>query len=143
MTIRDRKRLHTSAKTNVSPTLTPEEQSQQAILTPQELYRQGMQDIWDKIHHLPKGQDQVVMSQIWWFSKSSASPNSKEFPALAAHGFILEELVGDLEIWEPYSPYLKDFWHIGIDVTLAYGFRLRPYQTFQASLSASLHMIFY
>jgi hypothetical protein len=101
-----------------------------------------MQEIWEKIDHLPRGQDQVVMSQVWWFGKSPARPTAIDFPALAAHGFIIEKHVGDQLIWEPYSPYLKDFWHVGIDVTLAYGFRLRPYQAFQASLAAAIQMNF-
>ena len=119
-----------------------EEQNQQTVITPQDLYKQGMQDIWERIGQLPKGQDQVVMSQIWWFGKFSASPDPKEFPALATHGFLLEAYIDGQVIWKPSSRYLKDFWRIGIDVTLAYGFRLRPYQAFQASLSASIHMIF-
>ncbi|HZU67209.1 MAG TPA: hypothetical protein VFA09_08020 [Ktedonobacteraceae bacterium] len=142
MTITDRKREDTTTNLNVFLALTPEEQSQESTITPQECYQQGMQDIWEKIHCLPRGQDQVVMSQIWWYGKSSTSPSPKEFPALATHGFILEEPVGEQVFCEPYSPYLKDFWRIGIDVSLAYGFRLRPYPAFQASLSAIMHMIF-
>ena len=143
MTITDRKRFPIPAEMMTSVALpATEEQNQQAVITPQELYKQGMQDIWERIGQLPKGQDQVVMSQIWWFGKFSASPDPKEFPALATHGFLLEAYVDGRVIWKASSPYLKDFWRIGIDVTLAYGFRLRPYQAFQASLSASMHMIF-
>jgi hypothetical protein len=67
MTITDGKRHKTSVKMKVSPALTPEEQSQQAVMTPQELYKQGMQEIWEKIHQLPEGQNQVVMSHIWFY----------------------------------------------------------------------------
>lgn len=143
MTITDRKRLPIPAEMITSAALpTAEEQSQQVVITPQELYKQGMQAIWERIGQLPKGQDQVVMSQIWWFGKSSANPDSKDFPALATHGFLLEECLESQVMWKPSSPYLKDFWRIGIDVTLAYGFRRRPYQNFETSLSASIHMIF-
>jgi hypothetical protein len=142
MTITDGKRDKTSVKMEVSPALTPEEQSQQAVITPQELYKQGMQDIWEKIHQLPEGQNQVVMSQIWMFAKSSANPDPKDFPALAIYGFIAEQLVEDQVIWKPYSPYLKDFRRIGIELTWTHGFQLRSSQAFQASLSAAIHWIF-
>jgi len=113
-------------------------QSQQAVITPQELYKQGMEDIWEKIHRLPRGQDQVVVSQLWEWGKSSPILTPMKFPALAAHSFITEQLVDDQVVWKPCSPYLKDFWRIGINVSQDYGFRLRPYQAFESSLLASI-----
>jgi len=141
MATSDREIFNTPAEIAISPLLTPREQMQ-AVLTPQQYYMQGMEDIWEKVHQLPKGQDQVVLSQIWVLGKSSGSPDPKGYPALAAHSFIVEQPVEDQEIWEPYSPYLKDFWRIGIDVTVAYGFRLPSYRAFQASLSAIIQMTF-
>lgn len=80
------------------------------------------------------------MSQLWEFGKTSATLTPKRFPALAAHGFITEQLVEDQVVWKPYSPYLKNFWRIGINVSQAYGFRLRPHQAFEASLRAEIQM---
>ncbi|HEX6484384.1 MAG TPA: hypothetical protein VF043_36530 [Ktedonobacteraceae bacterium] len=116
-------------------TLTSGEQKQAAI-TPQQLYRQSMEDIWEKVHQLPRGQDQVVASQLWELGKSSSIPTPIKFPALAAHGFIVEQLVENQIVWKPYLPDLKDFWRIGIDVSQAYGFRLQPQQAFEANLQS-------
>ena len=80
------------------------------------------------------------MSQLWEFGKTSTIPTPTRFPALVAHGFITEQLTENPSVWKPYSPYLKDFWRIGIDVSQAYGFRLRPHQAFEASLTAAIHM---
>ena len=141
MATTEREILNTPAEIAISPILTSGEQMQ-AVLTPQQHYTRGMEDIWEKVHQLPKGQDQVVLSQLCAFGKSSGSLDPKGLPALAAHGFIIERPVEDQEIWEPYSPYLKDFWRIGIDVSVAYGFRLPSYRAFQASLSAIIQMTF-
>jgi hypothetical protein len=54
------------------------------VITPQQRYRQGIEGIWEKVDQLPKGQDQVVMSQLWEFGKTSAIPTPARFPALAA-----------------------------------------------------------
>src|SRR5258708_96275 len=141
MATTEREILNTPAGIAISPILTPVEQMQ-AVITPQQHYMQGMEDIWEKVHQLPKGQDQVVLSQLSALGKSSATPHPTGFPALPPPGFIVEQPVEDQEIWEPYSPYLKDFWRIGIDVTVAYGFRLPSYRAFQASLSAIIQMTF-
>jgi hypothetical protein len=78
------------------------------------------------------------MSQLWELGKTSALPTPIKFPALAAHGFITEQLTENLSVWKPCSPYLKDFWRIGIDVSQAYGYRLRPPQAFESSLRAAM-----
>ncbi len=104
------------------------------VTTPQQLYKQEMTIIWDKVNQLPEGQVKVVLAQIWEFDKTHASPTPKDFPALAVHGFIIEQLVEGQIMWKPFSPYLKDFWHIGIQVSNAYGFSLQPDQAFQANL---------
>jgi hypothetical protein len=139
MTITDRKRLDIPAEI-ITPAALTGEQKQQAVITPQELYKQSMQDIWEKIHQLPKGQDQVVASQLWQLGKSSPIPTPIKFPALAMHGFIVEQLVENQIVWKPYLPDLKDFWRIGIDVSQAYGFRLRPRQTFEANLQTFIQL---
>src|SRR4051812_16451610 len=64
MATTEREILNTPAEIPISPNLTPVEQMQAAI-TPQQHYMQGMEDIWEKVHQLPKGQDQVVLSQLW------------------------------------------------------------------------------
>jgi hypothetical protein len=138
MTITDRTGFDTSAETIPFPTATSGELKQAAI-TSQQLYRQSMEDIWDKVYQLPRGQDQVVVSQLWELGKSSPIPTPIKFPALAAHGFIVEQLVENQIVWKPYSPYLKDFWRVGIDVSQAHGFRLRPRQAFEANLQSSIH----
>ena len=119
------------------PTLTPGEQTP-AVMTPQQRYRQAIEGIWQNVDQLPQGQDQVVLSQLWELGKTSAIPTPTRFPALAAHGFITEQLTEHPGVWKPSSPYLKDFWRIGIDVSQAYGFRLRPHQAFEASLRAEM-----
>ena len=140
MTITDRKRLDIPAEIITPAALTPGEQKQQAVITPQELYKQSMQDIWEKINQLPKGQDQVVASQLWQLGKSSPIPTPIKFPALAMHGFIVEQLVENQIVWKPCLPDLKDFWRFGIDVSQAYGFRLRPRQTFEANLQTFIQI---
>lgn len=140
MTTREREILSAPAEIAISPTLTPGEQKQ-AVMTPPQRYRQGIEGIWQKVDQLPKGQDQVVMSQLWELGKTSALPTPTQFPALAAHSFITEQLTENLSVWKPSSPYLKDFWRIGIDVSQAYGFRLRPHQAFEASLRAEMDIV--
>ena len=139
MTTIDREILSTPAEIAIPPTLTPEEQMQ-AVITLQQRYRQEIEGIWQKVDQLPEGQDQVVMSQLWELGKTSAIPTPTRFPALVAYGFITEQLTENSSVWKPSSPYLKDFWRIGIDVSQAYGFRLRPHQAFEASLRAAIQM---
>jgi hypothetical protein len=137
MTTIEREILSAPAEIALPPTLTPGEQKP-AVMTPQQRYRQAIEGIWQKVDQLPEGQDQVVMSQLWEFGKTSAIPTPTRFPALAAHGFITEQPTEHSSVWKPSSPYLKDFWRIGIDVSQAYGFRLRPHPAFEASLRAEM-----
>ena len=137
MTSREREIRSAPAEIALPPTLTPGEQTP-AVMTPQQRSRQGIEGIWQKVDQLPEGQDQVVMSQLWEFGKTSAIHTPTRFPALAAHGFITEQLTENPGVWKPSSPYLKDFWRIGIDVSQAYGFRLRPHQAFEASLRVEM-----
>ncbi len=112
------------------------------VTTPQQCYEQVMKNIWEKVDQLPEGQDKVVLSQIWECGKTAPSPTPKNFPALATYGFIVEQLVGDQLVWRPSTPYLKDFWRIGIHVSNANGYTLQPHHVFQANLQAHTQMIF-
>ena len=104
------------------------------VTTPQQRYEQVMENIWEKVDQLPAGQDKVVLSQIWEYGKTTPLPTPTNFPALATHGFIVEELVSGQPVWKASTPYLKDFWRVGIHVSHAHGFTLQPYSVFQANL---------
>jgi hypothetical protein len=121
--------------------LTSEVERREAT-TPQQCYEQVMENIWEKVDQLPEGQDKVVLSQIWECGKTSSYPTSKNFPALATYGFIVEQLVEGQLVWKPSIPYLKDFWRMGIHVSHANGFTLQPRDVFQAKLQAYTQMIF-
>ena len=114
-------------------TLTSEVERRE-VTTPQQRYEQVMQNIWEKVDQLPEGQDKVVLSQIWEYGKTTPPPTPTNFPALATYGFIVEELVAGQPVWKASTPYLKDFWRIGIHVSHARGFTLQPYSVFQANL---------
>jgi hypothetical protein len=111
--------------------LTSEVDKREAII-PQQRYEQEMQGIWEK----------VVLSQIWECGKTTPSPTPKNFPALATYGFIAEQLVEDQLVWGPSTPYLKDFWRIGIHVSHANGYTLQPRHVFHANLQAHTQTIF-
>src|SRR5437764_7427479 len=121
--------------------LTSEVDKREAII-PQQRFEQEMEGIWEKVNQLPEGQDKVVLSQIWECGKTTPSPTPKNFPALATYGFIVEQLVADQLVWKPSTPYLNDFWRVGIHVSHARGFALQPHHVFQANLKAYTHMIF-
>ena len=101
---------------------------------------QEMESIWERVNQLPEGQDKVVMSQLWQFGKTPASPTPEEFPALVAHGFIGEQLVDGQLVCRPVPPSLKEFWRVGITVSNAHGYMLQPHRAFQAKLSANIHL---
>src|SRR5947209_15266520 len=83
---------------------------------------QEMESIWERVNQLPEGQDKVVMSQLWQFGKTPASPTSQEFPALVAQGFLVEQLVDGRLVCRPVLPSLEDFWRVGIAVSNAHGY---------------------
>lgn len=112
------------------------------ITTPQQRYEQVMESIWEKVGGLPEGQDKVVLSQIWECGRTTLLPTPKNFPALETYGFIVEQLVEDQLVWKAFTPYLKDFWRVGIHVSHANGFTLQPRHVFQANLQAHTQMIF-
>jgi hypothetical protein len=114
--------------------------SSSAILYAPQRYWQEMESIWEQVHLLPEGQDKVVMSQLWQFGKTSAAPTPKEFPALVAHGFLVEQLVDGRLVWGPVPPSLKEFWRLGITLSHAHGYTLQPHAAFQANLQATLHL---
>jgi hypothetical protein len=101
---------------------------------------QEMESIWEHVNQLPEGQDKVVMSQLWQFGKTPASPTPEEFPALVAHGFLVEQLVDGQLVCRPVPPSLEEFWHIGITVSNAHGYMLQPHRAFQANLPANIHL---
>ena len=121
--------------------LTSEVDKREAII-PQQRFEQEMEGIWEKVNQLPEGQDKVVLSQIWECGKTTPSPTPKNFPALATYGFIAEQLVEDQLVWGPSTPYLKDFWQVGIHVSSAHGYSLQAYRAFQVNLEARIQMIF-
>ena len=130
---------HTMATMPVAfGTLTPQEKQQ---VPPRQLYWQDMETIWENVNQLPKGQDIVVMSQLRDFGKI-AYPTPKDFPALASHGFIVEQLMEGRSSWQPATPYLKDFWRVGIQVSNDYGYSLQPREDFQAKLQEQIKMLF-
>ena len=106
-----------------------------------QLYWHAMQDIREKIRGVSEGQDRVVMSQLWELGKKAPRVTPTVFPALAMHGFIVERMVDGYAVWEPYSPYLKDFWHVGIQVSNGHGFLLQPEHVFKANVNAFVEMV--
>ena len=103
-------------------------------------YQQEMESIWEHVIQLPEGQDKVVMSQLWQFGKTSAAPTSEDFPALVAHGFIGEQLVDGQLVCRPVPPSLKEFWRVGITVSNAHGYMLKPKRAFEANLLAHIQL---
>lgn len=101
-------------------------------------YWQEMESIWEQVNQLPEGQDKVVMSQLWQLGKTSASLTPEEFPALVAHGFLLEQWVDGQLVWRPVPAALKEFWRPGITLSNAHGYRLQPYGAFEANVRATL-----
>ena len=116
--------------------------SEVEAISPRQRYEQEMESIWEKVQQLPEGPGKVVLSQIWESGKTTHSPTPKNFPALATYGFIVEQLVEDQLVWGPSTPYLKDFWRIGIHVSQANGYTLQQSHVFHANLQARIQMIF-
>lgn len=107
-------------------------------LDARQCYQHGMEDIRQKICGVCEGQDRVVMSQLWEFGKKAPRVTPAILPALAMHGFIVERMVDGHAVWEPCSPYLKDFWQVGIQVSNGHGFLLLPEHMFYANVNALL-----
>jgi hypothetical protein len=101
---------------------------------------QEMESIWERVNQLPEGQDKVVMSQLWQFGKTPASPTPEEFPALVAHGFLVEQLVNGRLVCRPVPASLQEFWRVGITVSHAHGYVLQPRWAFQAHLLANSYL---
>src|SRR5436190_630243 len=113
-----------AATTLVTFQIATDETAQRESMSPQQIYQQEMEKIWENVNQLPAGQDTVVLSQLWALGKTPINPTPGDFPALAAYGFIAEQKVEGQDIWNPTTPYLHDFWRIGIRVSNAYGFAL-------------------
>ncbi len=99
---------------------------------------QEMESIWERVNQLPEGQDKVVMSQLWQFGKTPAFPTPEEFPALVAHGFLVEQLVDGRLVCRPVPPSLEEFSRVGITVSNAHGYLLQPHRAFQTHLPANI-----
>src|SRR6266516_7554166 len=110
------------------------------MLDATQCYWQEMESIWERVNQLPEGQDKVVMSQLWQFGKTPASPTPEEFPALVAHGFLVEQLVDGRMVWRPNPPSLKEFLRVGITVSNAHGYVLHPQLAFQAKLQEDIYL---
>src|SRR5947209_6276053 len=95
-------------------------------LNPLPWAQQEMESIWEQVLQLPEGQDKVVLSQLWQLGKTAAAPTPEDFPALVAHGFIVEQLLDGGPMWKPVTPSLKEFWRVGIAVSNAQGYMLKP-----------------
>ena len=108
------------------------------VLTPQQRYQQEMESIWERVNQLPDGQKRVVMHQLVQFGKLPLHPSPQEFPALATHGFIVEQPVDGHSVWQPSTPHLKDFGSLGIRSSFDYGYSLHPRQVFQGNLQAKM-----
>ena len=103
-------------------------------------YQQEMVSIWEQVIQLPEGQDKVVLSQLWQLGQTSAAPTPEDFPALVAHGFIIEQLLDSRLMWRPVAPSLKEFWRVGITVSNAHGYMLQPKPAFEANLFAHIQL---
>src|SRR6266702_2811975 len=110
------------------------------MLDATQCYWQEMDSIWERVNHLPEGQDKVVMSQLWQFGKTPASPTPEEFPALVAHGFLVEQLVDGRLVCRPVPASLEEFWRVGITVSNSHGYVLQPRWAFQAHLLANISL---
>jgi hypothetical protein len=137
--------LETLSATGLSEnadTLIPEKADRQR-------FQHDMQDIWGKVCGVCEGQDRVVLSQLWEFGKKSPASTAEGainlaptvFPALVMHGFIVERMADGHAAWVPCSPYLKDFWQVGIQVSNGHGFLLLPEHVFHANVNAFLAMM--
>ncbi len=122
-------------------TETPITEQPEAV-SAQQVYKQSLEKIWENVSQLPEGQNTVVLSQLWALGKTANQPTASDFPALAAYGFIQEQSVEDGYIWNPVTPYLKDFWRVGIRVSNAYGYALQNADTFQSNLQSRIHAMF-
>ncbi len=119
----------------VSQTVSPKADTE--TLTPQQRYQQEMESIWERVNQLPDGQNRVVMHQLVQFGKLPF-PSPQEFPALATHGFIVEQSVDGQSVWHPSTPHLKDFGSLGISSSPDYGYSLHPRQVFQGNLQVKM-----
>ena len=107
-------------------------------LSPQQRYQKEMESIWERVNQLPDGQNRVVLHQLVQFGKIPLHPSPQEFPALATHGFIVELAVDGQSLWQPSTPHLEDFGHLGISSSFEDGYTLHPCQVFQINLQAKI-----
>jgi len=101
-------------------------------------FQQEMEQLWESVNRLPDGQQRVVLHQLMQFGNTSPHPSPHTFPALATHGFLVEKQVDGQSVWQPSTPHLKEFAHLGIRSSFQYGYALYPRQIFHINLQATL-----
>ena len=120
----------------VSQAVSPKAETE--ALSPQQRYQKEMESIWERVNQLPDGQNRVVMHQLVQFGKIPLHPSPQDFPALATHGFIVEQAVDGQSVWQPSTPHLEDFGRLGISSSFEDGYSLHPHQVFQINLQAKI-----
>ena len=120
----------------VSQAVSPKPETE--TISPQQRYQKDMESIWERVNQLPDGHNRVVMHQLVQFGKKPFQPSPQDFPALATHGFIVEQPVDGQSVWQPSTPHLEDFGHLGIGSSFKDGYSLHPRQVFQSNLQAKI-----
>ena len=120
----------------VSQAVSPEADTE--ALSPLQRYQKEMESIWERVNQLPDGQNRVVLHQLVQFGKIPLHPSPQEFPALATHGFIVEQSVDGQSVWHPSTPHLEDFGRLGISSSFEDGYVLHPRQLFHINLQAKI-----
>ncbi len=120
----------------VSQAVSPKAETE--ALSPPQRYQKEMESIWERVNQLPDGQKSVVLHQLVQFGKISLHPSPQAFPALATHGFIVEQSVDGQSVWHPCTPHLKEFGRLGISSSFEDGYSLYPRQLFHINLQAQI-----
>ncbi len=107
-------------------------------LSPPRRYQKEMESIWESVNQLPDGQKRVVLHQLVQFGKIALHPSPQAFPALATHGFLVEQAVEGQSVWHPCTPHLKEFGRLGISSSFQEGYSLHPRQVFHSNLQAHM-----
>ncbi len=120
----------------VSQAVSPKAETE--ALSPHQHYQKEMERIWERVNQLPDGQDRVVLHQLVQFGKLALHPSPQAFPALATHGFLVEQAVDGQSVWHPCTPHLKEFGCLAISSSFQDGYSLHPRQVFHINLQ--VHM---
>ncbi len=120
----------------VSQAVSPKAETE-ALSAPQR-YQKEMESLWQRVNQLPDGQKSVVLHQLVQFGKLSLHPSPQAFPALATHGFLVEQAVDGQSVWHPCTPHLKEFGRLGISSSFEDGYSLHPRQVFHINLQVQI-----